>query len=83
MLSVSNPDSDPSAAINEYYISVPYPWYLDRKAFAVYLLLAVSLVVAVVRQVHVRNRRKLELREKEMKQELADMKDGLLRECLP
>ncbi len=74
MLSVSNPDSDPSAAINEYYISVPYPWYLDRKAFAVYLLLAVSLVVAVVRQVHVRNRRKLELREKEMKQELADMK---------
>ncbi len=74
MLSVSNPDSNPAAVINEYSISVPYPWYLNRAVLAMYMLVAVSLVAAAIRQVQAKNRRKLELREKEMKQELTDMK---------
>ena len=74
MLSSSNPDLDPSAVISGYCITVPYPWYLDRRAFVLYFLVLASLAAAVILRVHARNRKKLEMMDREMKHELTDMK---------
>lgn len=73
-LSCSNPESDPYAVVTEYSIHVPLPWYLDEKAIIAYLLALVGIVVGIIRQSQIRNRRKYELREKEMTLELSNMK---------
>ena len=73
-LSCSNPESDPSAVVTEYNIYVPLPWYLDEKAIIAYLLALVGIVIGIIRQLQIRNRRNYELREKEMTLELSNMK---------
>ena len=74
MLSGSNPDLDPSSVISEYTITVPYPWFLDRRAFIIYSVLLSCLVIIIIRQVRVRNRKKFEAMDREMKHELTNMK---------
>lgn len=73
-LSNRNPDSDPDATISEYSILIPYPWYLDWKAFVLYLILLGSAIAASIRMIHIRNKKKFELREKERTLELSNMK---------
>lgn len=73
-LSCSNPELDSNAVVTEYYIHVPLPWYLDDKAIIAYFLTLVGVIIAVIRQLQIRNRRKYELREKEMTLELSNMK---------
>lgn len=73
-LSCSDPELNPDAPITEYSIRIPLPWYLDEKAIIAYVLMLVGVVLAIIRQVHLRNRRKYELREKEMTLELSNMK---------
>lgn len=73
-LSGSDPELHPDAAITEYHIHVPLPWYLDEKAIIAYILLIIGIVITIVRQIHVRNIRKYELKEKEMTLELSNMK---------
>lgn len=73
-LSNSNPSVNPNALVNEYYITVPHPWYLRWPAFAVYAVVFIGLIIISIRIIHLRNRRKFELREKERSLELSNMK---------
>lgn len=73
-LSNSNPSVNPNAPVNEYYITVPYPWYLRWPAFAVYAVVFIGLIIISIRIIHLRNRRKFELRERERSLELSNMK---------
>lgn len=73
-LSNRNPESDPDAIISEYSIHIPYPWYLDWKAFVLYAILLGSAIAAGIRIIHIRNKKKFELREKERTLELSNMK---------
>lgn len=73
-LSNSNPSVNPNALVNEYYITVPHPWYLRWPAFAIYAIVFIGLITISIRIIHLRNRRKFELREKERSLELSNMK---------
>ena len=73
-LSNRNPESDTEAIISEYSIHIPYPWYLDWKAFVLYTILLGSAIAAGVRIIHIRNKKKFALREKERILELSNMK---------
>lgn len=73
-LSNSNPSVNPDAQVNEYYITIPHPWYLRWPAFAIYAVVFFGLITISIRIIHLRNRRKFELREKERSLELSNMK---------
>ena len=73
-LSNGNPESDSNAIISEYYITIPYPWYMRWPAFVTYILLFMGIIVAGIRIIHLRNKKKFELREKERSLELSNMK---------
>ena len=73
-LSNRNPESDLDSIISEYSIHIPYPWYLDWKAFVLYAILLGSAIAAGIRIIHIRNKKKFELREKERTLELSNMK---------
>lgn len=73
-LSNCNPESDSDAIISEYYIIIPYPWYLRWPAFIMYAVAFVAFITIGIRIIHLRNKRKFELREKERSLELSNMK---------
>ena len=73
-LSNRNPESDPDAIISEYSILIPYPWYLNWKAFVLYAILLGGAIAVGIRIIHIRNKKKFELREKERTLELSNMK---------
>ena len=73
-LSNRNPESDLDAIISEYSIHIPYPWYMGWKAFVLYIILLGSAITAGIRIIHIRNKKKFELREKERSLELSNMK---------
>lgn len=73
-LSNSNPSVNPDAIVNEYYIIVPYPWYLRWPAFILYAVAFFGFATVVIRIIHLRDKRKFELREKERSLELSNMK---------
>lgn len=73
-LSASDPADNPEATISSWYISVPYPWYLCWQAIVIYIILIAGIITAGIRIIHIRNRKKFELREKERSLELSNMK---------
>lgn len=73
-LSNSNPSVNPDAPVNEYFIVVPHPWYLKWQAFVLYAAAFIGSVTIGIRIIHLRNKRKFELREKERSLELSNMK---------
>lgn len=73
-LSSSNPSVNPYAIVNEYYITVPHPWYLRWPAFAIYFVVLIGLITISIRIINLRNKRKFDLREKERSLELSNMK---------
>lgn len=73
-LSNSNPSVNHDAIVNEYSIIVPYPWYLRWPAFILYAVAFFVFATVGIRIIHLRNKRKFELREKERSLELSNMK---------
>ena len=77
-LSTSNPTIDPHARITTYVLNVPPPWYSSWPMILVYFILAVAAIYLLLKRQQFKNRKKMELREREKTLELSQMKTGFL-----
>lgn len=77
-LSTSDPTIDRHARITTYVLYIPRPWYGSWPMVFVYILLAIATVSLLLRRQQLKNRKKMELREKEKTLELSQIKMSFL-----